>query len=135
MFNKRERTPKQKATSAQTSVFIRLIACGYLIYLMVQLIQTARNENPPRTWEFVVAGVMILLSALVLVITLVGAYRSWKAGLFKEATYFTGGQPGPADAADAVESGTDAGSADGGADPWDNASDRTDPWDDGGGRS
>lgn len=148
MFKKRERTPQQQASRAQKGIFVRLIGCGYLIYLMVTLINTAREESSTSssTWKYVVAGIMIVLSVAVIAVTLFSAYKSWKSGMFKANTYYSAeeraaidaeterDQPDDGEAEDDMEdvqSDDEPGVWDG--DPWDSESDgpgdEEDPWD------
>lgn len=88
MFKKDyERSPQEKAQRAKMSVIARLGGCAYLIYIMVQLLKTPANEVPKSSWITVVAIVMLVLSAGVIIITLMDLFRALKTGRFDAATY------------------------------------------------
>jgi flagellar biosynthesis/type III secretory pathway M-ring protein FliF/YscJ len=84
--NNRERTPAQRAQRAQLGIFARLAGCGYLIYIMVKMLQTP-SETMPRTVVVIIAVVMLALSAFVIVITIREFIRGLQTGRYKAATY------------------------------------------------
>jgi hypothetical protein len=84
--NNRERTPAQKAQRAQLGIVARLAGCGYLIYIMVKMLQTP-SETMSRTVVIIIAAVMLTLSAFVIVITIREFILGLKTGRYKAATY------------------------------------------------
>jgi hypothetical protein len=86
MFKKDfERTPQEKARRAQFSILARLGGCGYLVYIMVQLLQTPKEEQ--TTLMVVLAIVLLAASVLVIVFTIYDLFRALKTGRFNPAYY------------------------------------------------
>ena len=86
MFKKDfERTPQEKARRSQFSILARLGGCGYLVYIMVQLLQTPEEER--TTLMIVLAVVLLAASAVVIAITLYDLFRALKTGRFNPAFY------------------------------------------------
>jgi cytoskeletal protein RodZ len=87
MFKKDyQRTPQEKAQRAKMSILARLLGCGYLIYIMVQLLKTPK-EQTPGSWTVVVAIVMLVAAGVVIAITIWDLIRSIKMGIFNPAIY------------------------------------------------
>lgn len=88
MFFKKnqDRTPQEKAQKAKVSIMVRLGACAYLIYLMIQMLQP-QPDGPRSQTMIIVAIVMLVLSAVVIVLTLVDLYQAFKRGVWNPATY------------------------------------------------
>jgi len=141
---KKEETPRQKVSRAQTNVLARLVAGGYVIYLMIGLINQTRADPNSAVWKYWVTGALILVAAVLVVITLVAAYKGWNAGIFKESYYSAENRTSAETVPDAEPENTN-GESDGGEEPGgsgdegdDNGGterrrDRGDPWDDKGG--
>lgn len=88
MFKKdRQRTPQEKAQRAKMSIFARLAGCAYLIYILVQMLQTPREQMPGTSWPIIVAIVLIVLAAGVVALTIWDLFRGLKLGIFKAETY------------------------------------------------
>ena len=86
MFKKDfERTPQERARRAQFSIIARLGGCGYLIYIMVQLLQTPAESR--TTLMVVLAVILLAASAAVIVLTVYDLIRALKTGRFNPAMY------------------------------------------------
>jgi hypothetical protein len=81
------RTPRQKAERAQMNVFARLAGCGFLVYYVVKLIQTPKEETPGTAIATIVLIVLFVLGTAIIAITLLDFIRGIKSGHYKASTY------------------------------------------------
>ena len=85
MFKKDlERTPQERARRAQLSVLARLGGCGYLIYLMVQLLSQKAGVTTTMT---VLAYILMAAAVVVTGITVYDLFSGLKTGRFNPAMY------------------------------------------------
>ena len=69
-------------------IFVRLAGCGYLIYIMIKLMQTPSEDAAMSpTTVTIIAVVMIALSVFVIAITIREFFIGLKNGQYKTATY------------------------------------------------
>ena len=86
--NDKQRSPSQKAQRAQLGIFVRLAGCGYLIYIMVKLLQTPSEDAAMSpTTVTIIAVVMIALSVFIIAITIREFIFGLKNGHYKTASY------------------------------------------------
>jgi hypothetical protein len=89
MFKKDfERTPQEKARRAQFSILARLGGCGYLVYIIVQLLRDPKSS--PSTWATVFAYILLAAAVVVIGITIYDLIHGLKHGRFNAATYDDG---------------------------------------------
>ena len=88
-FKNRPKTAQQKAQRTQMRVFMRLVCCAYIVfYVIVPLIRdepSSDGMNP--TVRIAVVVVFSVVTAVLMVLTVIELIRSWKAGLFKADAY------------------------------------------------
>ncbi len=86
----KDRTPGEKAQKAQLRVAARLLACGYLIYIAVDLIkQTVRGEAPVKEpLAYLLAAVVLVPAAVIIILTVAEFVRDYKAGRLKKITFY-----------------------------------------------
>lgn len=88
MFNRNaSRTPKQKSEKAVMNIIVRLGGCAFLVYFVVQLLSLPKEEKPDATTATILAVVLLVLSAGVIVMTIIDLLNGLKDGRFKTATY------------------------------------------------
>ena len=89
LFKKRPKTAQQKAQRAQMRIVLRVFCCAYMVfYIIIPLLREAPEEdNMNPTLRFVIVAAFIAFTAVILVISVIDFYRSWKAGLFKAEAY------------------------------------------------
>lgn len=113
-----ERTPQEKARRAQFSILARLGGCGYLVYIIVQVLRDPKSI--PSTAALVFAYVLLAAAFVVIGITVYDLIHGLKHGRFNPATYEDFESPDDAseETSEAQESGKslDAHSTDGAAD-------------------
>lgn len=86
MFNRndQQRTPKQKADRASMGIFVRLVGCAYLVYIMIKLLT---SPEAPSTTMFVIAIILLILSIVVIAITITDFVRGIRERRFSPSTY------------------------------------------------
>ena len=91
-----ERTPQEKARRAQFSILARLGGCGYLVYIIVQLLRDPKSS--PSTAATIFAYILLAAAVVVIGITIYDLIHGLKHGRFNAATYedaeFPGAIPG-----------------------------------------
>lgn len=88
LFKKRPRTSQQKAQRAQIGIAARVIGCGYLIYIVVEMFKTAPEEDSMnQNLKYAIAVVFIAAAAVIIVITLLELFRNLKGGFYKADAY------------------------------------------------
>jgi len=81
------RTPKQKADRATLNIVARLAGCGFLIYYIVKLLQTPKENTPGAETATIVMIVLLVLTAVVIGLTVVDFFHGYKSGRFNASTY------------------------------------------------
>ncbi|MDR0491076.1 MAG: hypothetical protein LBH28_07520 [Oscillospiraceae bacterium] len=88
LFRKRPKTSQQKAQKAQVGILARLIACGYLVYIVVQMLQTSPEDDTiSPALKIVIVIVFLAAAAVVITLTLVEFIRNLMSGMYKAASY------------------------------------------------
>jgi len=104
MFRKSNQHPADRAL---TGIFVRLIGCAYLIYIIVKLI-VAPAEDKPQPWlTALILVVLIGLSAVVIGMTIHEFITGLKTGRYKRSSYPSAFDSGE-DAAGSSEPGGDS---------------------------
>jgi len=96
-FGKKSRTAQQKAQWAKTSLLIRVVALGYIIfYVIVPLFQQPAEDaeamNPAVRYS--IAGAFIIATAYLTVQTIITHIRNQKGGLYNADAYKDDEVPG-----------------------------------------
>ena len=96
-FGKKSRTAQQKAQWAKTSLLIRVVALGYIIfYVIIPLFQIppedAEAMNPVLRYS--IAGAFIVATAYLTVQTIITHIRNQKGGLYNADAYKDDEEPG-----------------------------------------
>jgi hypothetical protein len=89
MFKRnKERTPKQKAEKAQMNILVRLIGCGWIIWIVIKLFRDPEIDvfSQP-VWQLILLGVMILAAAVIIPLTVLDFIRNFKAGYYSQKAY------------------------------------------------
>ena len=87
-FKPRPKTSQQKAQRAQIGIAARIIGCGYLVYIVVQMFKIApEDESMSMNVKIAIAVVFIAAAAVLAVITLLEFYRNFRGGFYKAETY------------------------------------------------
>lgn len=115
-FKPKPRTSQQKAQRAQVGIAARLIGCGYLVYIVIQMFQAAPEEDSmSMNVKIAIAVVFIAAAAALAVITLLEFFRNFKSGYYKADAYTDDLNPAQI-AEDDASSENDAGAESAGVD-------------------
>ena len=88
LIKRKPKTSQQKAQKAQMGILARILGCGYLLYVVYQLLQASPEEdsiNP--TLKTVVIVVFLIAAAVIITITLREFIQNLKSGYYKAASY------------------------------------------------
>ena len=88
MFNrkKKEYTPGTQATRAQTNIFVRIIGCGFLVYVIREMV-TAEDFSTDQIWKVALAGFLGLAGLVIIVLTVVELVQNYKRGAYSAKYY------------------------------------------------
>jgi len=103
-FAKKPKTSTQKAQKAQMGIFIRLAACGYLVYIIVQMFQVTDEEDSINPNLKLGIGILFAVAAAVLAaMSVIELVRNYKSGYYKPSAHTDDLIEGEADGADAAD--------------------------------
>ena len=90
LFNRREKTAREKANKAQLGILARLLGCAYLIYLVITMLRSStENDGLNPTMKIVIAALMLTASVVIVIFTLLEFLRNVKSGFYKEDAYLS----------------------------------------------
>lgn len=85
---KKPQTSTQKAQKAQLNIIARILACGYLLYIIHQLVTVSAEEsgiNPTLRMGIII--VFTLASAAIITVTIIEFVQKLRGGNYKESFY------------------------------------------------
>jgi len=87
-FKKKPKTSHQKAQQAQTRALVRVIACGWLVYVVFQMLTTPPEESGMSPALRIATVVFFICAgALLITLTIVQFVQNFKSGYFKESSH------------------------------------------------
>ena len=88
MFNRKKKnlSPGAQASRAQSNIFVRIVGCGFLIYIMKQLI-TSEEFNTKELWKVALVVLLGLAAVFIIVITAIELIRNIKKGAYSAKYY------------------------------------------------
>ena len=89
LFKKRPQSAQQKAQRAQIRVAVRLACCIYIVfYVIIPLIREPyEGGGMSPTMRIIVITAFSVITAAIMVATVIEVVRNWKAGLYKASSY------------------------------------------------
>jgi len=90
MFNryKKNMTPAAQANKAQTNIFVRIIGCGFLVYIIRELL-TSEDFSTSNFWMVALVAFMGLAGFVIIVLTIIELIRNIKNGVYTAKYYDT----------------------------------------------
>jgi len=85
-----ERTPSERATFEKNRVGLRIVICGYIIYLGIKVIVDTSKDSSGMNpvIAYIVAGLLIAAAVVLLVMAFVQLSKSVKNKEFDKLTYY-----------------------------------------------
>ena len=89
---KKDQSPGARATRAQSNIFVRIIGCGLLVYIMTELIRS-EDYSTEDFWKVAIVVVLGLAAAAVIALTVVELVRNIKKGVYSSTYYDVKDEP------------------------------------------
>jgi len=88
---KKDQTPGAQATRAQSNIFVRIVGCGFLVYIMRELI-ISEEFNTGEFWKIGLVVLLGLAGLFIAVLTIIELVRNVKRGVYSPKYYETAEQ-------------------------------------------
>jgi len=83
-FKKKPQTSQQKVQKAKMHIFVRIIGCGWLVYIVYQILTTPMEDTGMTVmWRNIIVVFFLCATALILVLTAREVIQNLKSGYYK----------------------------------------------------